>query len=109
MALVLHLEEPAVDVVAQRDELGQVRQLAADPEVEVADLQAGVDLLAEDPGSGRWLAAATQDAAAEDELHALGSAKVEVVFDHLLKELTAVERAVEDLGATDLKLTQGQW
>lgn len=79
-----------------------------DAGVPVGDLQAGIDLLGEDSGPGRRLTATARDAAAEEELDALRSAEVDVILDHLLEQLAAVERAVEDLGATDLELKQGE-
>jgi len=70
----------------------------------MADLQAGVDVLGEDTSAGGVPAARPRRTSVEEELDLFGAAKIEMLADHLLEELAAVERAVEDLGACLLKL-----
>src|SRR5262249_24939677 len=74
----------------------------------VTDVQVGADVLGEDASAGGRLTATAREAAAEDQGHLLGAAQVEMLTDHLLEELTAVWRAVEDLGACDLELKDGE-
>ena len=72
------------------------------------DPDAGVDMSGEDASAERPLTAPPGKAAVEEELHPLGAAEVEVVADHLLEELAAVQRAIEDLSAADLELENGE-
>src|SRR5215467_2637830 len=76
--------------------------------VAVADVQVGADVLGEDAGACGQLAAPVRESAAEDQGDVLGAAQDEMLTDHLLEELTAVERAVKDLGACDLELKDGE-
>src|SRR6202165_1994937 len=68
---------------------------------------AGRDSLLNDPGAeapGRGGGYALF----EDQLHAVRSAEVEIVADHLLEELPTPDRTGKDLGQADLHLPDGE-
>ncbi len=44
----------------------------------------------------------------EQEVHALRTTQVEIVTDERFEQLAAIQRSVEDLGQTDLKLPDRQ-
>ncbi len=67
-----------------------------------------VDARGEDPCLEGAFSLPAWDALVEEHLHLFGSPQVELVADHLLKELPSMERAVEDIGATHLHLEDGQ-
>jgi hypothetical protein len=127
----LQLQQAPVDPLAERTEVGEVLQAPADPEVvrvvaggrgaqgaplleglldvaaRVRPVQAGDDAVQQDAGlepAGRVRAAP----AVYQQLDAVRVAKLEVVAEHLLEALPPALRAVEDLGAADLQLEQGQ-
>ena len=74
----------------------------------MADLQRGIDVGAEDAGAEGSFTAAPGQAFVKQQLHLLGTAQVELVADHLLKELAAVQGPVEDFGAAHLELQDGE-
>ena len=116
---------------ADRDEGGEAHKAPADAEVvRVVDGRLGAQRPIElpvllDPGRAvldleRWLGAGpedprpggcpaiAQDAVLEQDLQLLGPAQIELVGDDLLEEGAAMEWAVEDLGAADLELEDGE-
>ena len=77
-----------------------------DPRVLVVDVQRRDDPVGDDAGSEpRWCAPG--DAPVEDQLHAVGTAEVEVRPDHVLEEHPSLDGAVEHLGQRELGLEDG--
>ena len=72
----------------------------------VVDVQRGRDALGDDAGSVPRRRAPA-DAPVEDQLHMVGAAQVEVLTHDLLEQHATLERAVEDLGESELGLKHG--
>ena len=131
LGLALQGEEPRVDGPPDLDERGQVLQAPADAEVVgVVDGRLGaqrpielpvlLDLRAAVLDLERWLGSGTedaspegrspvaQDAVLEEELQPLRPAQVELIGDDRLEEGPAMGWTVEDLGAADLELEDGE-
>lgn len=121
------LEDAAVDVIAERAEVAQVRQPPSDAEIVgivegglgaqralllevmldvaalVGDVQTRIDAGGDDAG-GEPAGRGPGDLARKEELDVIGPPEVEILADHAFKEFAAAERAIEHLGATDFEL-----
>ena len=130
MGQPFNVEQPAVGLKADLPQRGEILEPLADADVPgivdrglgaqraallvvlldarsfVVDVQRGGDALGEDAGA-EAAGGAAGDAAAEDQLHLVGAADVEVLADDLLEEDAAGGGAVEHLGEGELGLQDG--
>ena len=85
-------------------------EVLLDVGVLVLDVQAGGDPGGDDAGpiAVRGWRGAAGDPLGEQQADAIGATEVEVLADHRLEEVTALDRLVEDLGATDFELPDAQ-
>lgn len=65
------------------------------------------DAVGEDAG-GEFAGGAPGDGTLEDQLDAVGATQIEVFADDFLKELAAMDGAVEDLGEGEFQLPDGE-
>jgi hypothetical protein len=70
-------------------------------------VEAWGDALGEDAG-GEFAGGAPGDGTLEDQLDAVGATQIEVFADDFLKELAAMDGAVEDLGEGEFHLPDGE-
>ncbi len=127
MGGAFQVEQPPIDAPSQGPEVGEITQTPSNakvirvvegslgaqsaPPLEVLldvttlvlDVQAGQDAVGDDAcREAAW--ACSQDLAINQELNTIRAAQIEIVANHLLKELPSTHRVIEHLGEADLHL-----